>query len=250
MLLKKCKPINSSLRFRFIVNKKLLNLKKFKKLCFKKKNNSGRNNFGHITVRHKGNGLFNLRRSVNFFRLNKTNGTFISYDIDKKYTSFLGLIKYENGIINYTLAPNDAVINQLIKTTFITKKINIGFNSPIGWMKSGTLIFNLENKPNFGGQLIRAAGTYGRILNHYDENVSIKLPSKQIKYMSPYCIATIGRTSNIFHFLKILGKAGISRFFNIRPTVRGETMNPIDHPNGGRTRGGKPRRNPWGKIIK
>lgn len=111
-------------------------------------------------------------------------------------------------------------------------------------MKSGTLIFNLENKPNFGGQLIRAAGTYGRILNHYDENVSIKLPSKQIKYMSPYCIATIGRTSNIFHFLKILGKAGISRFFNIRPTVRGETMNPIDHPNGGRTRGGKPRRNP------
>lgn len=250
MLLKKCKPINSSLRFRYIVNKKLLNLKKFKNLCFKKKNNSGRNNFGHITVRHKGNGLFNLRRSVNFFRLNKTNGTFISYDIDKKYTSFLGLIKYENGTINYILAPNDVIINQLIKTTFITKKINIGFNSPIGWMKPGTLIFNLENKPNFGGQLIRAAGTYGRILNHYPENVSIKLPSKQIKYMSPYCIATIGRTSNIFHFLKILGKAGISRFFNIRPTVRGETMNPIDHPNGGRTRGGKPRRNPWGKIIK
>jgi large subunit ribosomal protein L2 len=27
-------------------------------------------------------------------------------------------------------------------------------------------------------------------------------------------------------------------------------MNPIDHPNGGRTRGGKPRKNPWGKIIK
>lgn len=132
MLLKKCKPINSSLRFRYIVNKKLLNLKKFKNLCFKKKNNSGRNNFGHITVRHKGNGLFNLRRSVNFFRLNKTNGTFISYDIDKKYTSFLGLIKYENGTINYILAPNDVIINQLIKTTFITKKINIGFNSPIG----------------------------------------------------------------------------------------------------------------------
>lgn len=250
MLLKKCKPLNSSLRFRYIVNKKALNLKKFKNLCFKKKNNSGRNNFGHITVRHKGGGLFSLKRSVDFFRINKDDSFFISYDIDKKFTCFLGLIKYKSGIISYILASNDVILNQLIKTTFITKKNSIGLNSPIGWMKPGTLIFNLESKPGVGGQLIRSAGTFGKIINQYEDRVSLKLPSKQIKHLSPFCMATIGRASNALHFLKILGKAGISRYLNIRPTVRGETMNPIDHPNGGRTRGGKPRRNPWGKIIK
>jgi len=111
-------------------------------------------------------------------------------------------------------------------------------------MKPGTLIFNLESKPGVGGQLIRSAGTFGKIINQYEDRVSLKLPSKQIKHLSPFCMATIGRASNALHFLKILGKAGISRYLNIRPTVRGETMNPIDHPNGGRTRGGKPRRNP------
>jgi large subunit ribosomal protein L2 len=73
--------------------------------------------------------------------------------------------------------------------------------------------------------------------------VLIKLPSKKKLHFSNYCLATIGRSSNILHFIKVLGKAGLSRKYNIRPIVRGETMNPIDHPNGGRTRGGKPRKN-------
>ena len=132
MLLKKCKPINPSLRFRTIIDKKSLNLIKFKRLFFKKKNNSGRNSFGQITVRHKGSGLFNLRRSVDFFRLNTEDGFFISYDIDKKFTSFLGLIKYKSGIINYILAPNNLVEFSKIKTTFFTKKTDIGFTSAIG----------------------------------------------------------------------------------------------------------------------
>ena len=132
MLLKKCKPINPSLRFRSIIDKKSLNLLKFKRLCFKKKNNSGRNNFGHITVRHKGSGLFNLRRRVDFFRLNTEDSFFISYDIDKKFSSFLGLIKYKSGLINYILAPNNLVEYSTLRTTFFTKKTDIGFTSPIG----------------------------------------------------------------------------------------------------------------------
>jgi len=250
VLLKNCKPINPSLRFRSIINKKSLNLIKFKRLFFKKKNNSGRNNFGHITVRHKGSGLFNLRRSVDFFRLNTEDSFFISYDIDKKFSSFLGLIKYKSGLISYILAPNNLTEFLKLKTTFFTKKTDLGFVSPIGWMQPGSLIFNLESKPNSGGKLIRAAGTFGRIINNNNNRILVKLPSKKNIYFSKFCLATIGRASNILHFLKILGKAGISRYLNIRPTVRGETMNPIDHPNGGRTRGGKPRRNPWGKIIK
>lgn len=252
MILKKYKPLNSSLRFRVNINKKTLNLRKFKRLVFKKKNNSGRNNFGQITVRHKGGGLFNLRRYVDFFRLQKVEGNFIGYDIDKKYSTFLALIKYKNGSIVYNLAANDLIINQRVTTIFDINIQQKGITKPLGWIKNGLNIFNLELKPLSGGKLIRSAGTFGKILglSKNTGDILIKLPSKKRVLFSKYCLATIGRSSNVLNFLKVLGKAGISRFYNIRPSVRGETMNPIDHPNGGRTRGGKPRKNPWGRIIK
>jgi large subunit ribosomal protein L2 len=132
MFLKKYKPLNSSLRFRVNINKKSLNLQKFKRLFFKKKNNSGRNSFGHITVRHKGGGLFNLRRYVDFFRLKKTEGNFITYDIDKKYTSFLALIKYNDGSVAYNLASDDLKKNQRISTLFDTKINFPGITKPLG----------------------------------------------------------------------------------------------------------------------
>ena len=46
------------------------------------------------------------------------------------------------------------------------------------------------------------------------------------------------------------GKAGRTRWKGTRPTVRSIAMNPIDHPNGGRTKGGKHWATPWGKPTK
>jgi large subunit ribosomal protein L2 len=127
MFLKIFTPKNPSLRFRININKKELNLKKFKKLFFFKKNNSGRNNLGKITVRHKGSGLFNFRRKVDIYRDYANNqNKFIGYDIDKKYSCFLGLIKYHNGCINYILAPYNLKLNQTINHTFDS------FNSRVG----------------------------------------------------------------------------------------------------------------------
>ena len=52
-------------------------------------------------------------------------------------------------------------------------------------------------------------------------------------------------------FLTKLGKAGRSRWFNKRPTVRGVAMNPVDHPHGGGEgkKSGKGQ-TPWGKTVK
>lgn len=251
MFLKFFLPKTSGIRFKIIVDKKSLNLIKFKKLFFKKKNNSGRNNTGQITVRHKGSGIFNFRRKIDFFKINMDNkNKFISYDIDKKYSIFLGLIKYENGSINYILAPNDLKKYQSIYTSFNLPDNSFGCSAPLGWIKNNTVIYNIESKPNCGGRYSRSAGTFSRVIFHTEKSVLVKLPSKKLKFFSKYSLASIGRSSNLLHFLKKFGKAGAVRYLNIRPTVRGETMNPIDHPNGGRTRGGKPRKNPWGKIIK
>lgn len=251
MPFKKFTPKTSSIRFKVIINKHFLKLNKFKKLFFKKKkNNSGRNNSGQITVRHKGSGKFNFKRKIDIFREYNCPGNFINYDLDKKHTGFLSLIKYINGSFSYILAPNELIFNQSIGVNFINIGKSIGNACPIGWLKNGVVIYNLENNPRCGTKYIKSAGTFGKIIHHTKNNVLIKLPSKNLKYFSKYCFASIGRVSNILHFMSVLGKAGASRLKNIRPTVRGETMNPIDHPMGGRTRGGKPTKNPWGKIVK
>jgi len=79
---------------------------------------------------------------------------------------------------------------------------------------------------------------------------NIKLPSNFILNTSFFESATIGRTSNTFHNKIIYGKAGKNRYRGIRPSVRGIAMNPVDHPHGGRTNGGRPSTTPWGLPTK
>ena len=64
------------------------------------------------------------------------------------------------------------------------------------------------------------------------------------------CMATVGAVSNPDNGNQNFGKAGRTRWKGTRPTVRGITMNPVDHPNGGRTNGGKHWATPWGIPTK
>ncbi|MDE4940601.1 50S ribosomal protein L2, partial [Francisella tularensis subsp. holarctica] len=69
----------------------------------------------------------------------------------------------------------------------------------------------------------------------------IRLRSGEKRRVHLDCRAVIGVVSNSEHNLKSLGKAGAKRWRGIRPTVRVEAMNPVDHPHGGgegRTSGG------------
>lgn len=70
------------------------------------------------------------------------------------------------------------------------------------------------------------------------------------RLLSLNCKATIGAVSNPQNKNRVLGKAGHSRHLGIRPTVRGVAMNPIDHPHGGSTSGGRPSVSPWGLPTK
>ena len=63
-------------------------------------------------------------------------------------------------------------------------------------------------------------------------------------------MATVGAVSNPDHMNAVTGKAGRTRWMGKRPTVRSIAMNPVDHPNGGRTKGGKHWATPWGKPTK
>ncbi|XP_033145015.1 60S ribosomal protein L2, mitochondrial isoform X1 [Brassica rapa] len=110
----------------------------------------------------------------------------------------------------------------------------IGSSMPLGMMRIGTIIHNIEMNPGQGAKLVRAAGTNAKILKEpASGKCLIKLPSGDTRWINARCRATIGTVSNPSHGVKKLYKAGQSRWLGIRPKVRGVAMNPCDHPHGG-----------------
>ena len=93
-------------------------------------------------------------------------------------------------------------------------------------------------------------GLFCQIVQKQVNSCKIRLPSGLIISVDNKSLATVGSISNSQHNLIKIGKAGRNRLRGIRPTVRGIAMNPVDHPHGGRTNGGRPSVTPWGKPTK
>ena len=91
----------------------------------------------------------------------------------------------------------------------------------------------MELFPGKGGQLARSAGLGVQVLANEEGYTHLKLASGEIRKVLWDSYASIGRASNLEHNLKVIGKAGRSRWLGVRPTVRGTVMNPCDHPYGG-----------------
>lgn len=222
---------------------------------------SGRNNRGKITVYHKGGGNKNLYRFIDYKRIN-VKGKVIDIQYDPNRSANIALMY--NSISNkffYILAPKDVNKNDILlsynyKDINITKKIKNGYSMSLYDIPLNTYIHNIELHLGKGGSLVKTAGNYGIIIKK-DENINgfadIKFKNKRIKKISLKCKATIGTLSNENFNLKKYKKAGKKRNLNIRPTVRGVAMNPIDHPHGGgegKTSGGRVSVTPWGIITK
>lgn len=80
--------------------------------------------------------------------------------------------------------------------------------------------------------------------------LKIMLPSGLVKFFSPKTLCLVG--SNPFPEKKLFkpGKAGVQAILGDKPKVRGVAKNPVDHPNGGRTKSCSPEKSPWGWIAK
>jgi len=118
----------------------------------------------------------------------------------------------------------------------------------------GTLIYDLARDPLHPQRStrVKTAGSSARVLRHEDQRqrTRIRLPSGEERRVPESAYATIGQVAAKDHRLESIGKAGTRRRCGIRPTVRGCAMNPIDHPHGGRTKGGRHDVTPWAKIAK
>ena len=121
---------------------------------------------------------------------------------------------------------------------------------PLANMPVGTIVHNVEIKPGKGGQIARSAGTYAQIVGRDQDYVILRLNSGEQRLVHGRCMATVGAVSNPDHMNTTIGKAGRKRWQGRMPHNRGITMNPVDHPHGGRTTGGRHPVTPWGKPTK
>jgi large subunit ribosomal protein L2 len=252
MLFKTIKPTTPSQRHLITLNKKHLNKKPIlKNKILGKKNSSGRNNSGKITVRHKGGGVKQLYRTINFRRTNDSSGIVCSIEYDPNRNSFISSVfDFISRQFFYIITPQNIKIGDIVKSGLEIEP-SLGSSLPVSEIPTGIPIHNISPKLSKEAQISRSAGTFSMIKEKTEKSILIQLSSGEQRFLSPKCFATVGEVSNELYFLTQSGKAGHSRWLNKRPSVRGVAMNPIDHPHGG-GEGKKSGRSktPWGKINK
>lgn len=222
-----------------------------KSLVVSLKKNSGRNNQGKITVRHRGGG-HKIKYRVIDFKRNKDNipAKVVAIEYDPNRSANIALLAYVDGEKRYILAPNGLKVGDKLMSG-AEAEVKVGNALPLSKVPVGSNVHNIEMKPGKGGQLVRSAGNVAQLMAKEGKYATLRLPSGEMRLIPIDCRATIGQVGNIDHELITIGKAGRKRHMGIRPTVRGSVMNPNDHPHGGgegRTSIGRPSpMTPWGK---
>lgn len=254
MAIKVSKPKTAGQRhYKSIDYSGLSKVSPFKPFLKEKKKTGGRNNFGRITMRHKGGGVKKLYRLVEFgqaFLNQKVKVETIEYDPNR--TCFISRVVFANGARVYILTAQGVKVGDFLEVAEKTE-IRPGNRMMLKNIPVGTEVHNVELRPGQKGRMVRSAGSFAVVMAHEGKYANLKMPSGEIRRVSSDCFASIGQVSNSEHRLVSLGKAGRSRKKGIRPTVRGKVMNPRDHPYGGgegkTTRGTKRPKDKWGNIT-
>ena len=215
------------------------------------KKKSGRNNYGRITVRHRGGANRRKYRVIDFKRSKvDVPAEVVSLEYDPNRSAHIALIKYEDGVKSYILAPAGLKVGDKVMAG-PDADIKPGNALPLVNIPTGTVIHNVELYPGRGGQLARAAGNAAQLMAKEGEYALLRLPSGELRKVPANCMATVGQVGNLDHENVKIGNAGRKRHMGWRPTVRGSVMNPNDHPHGGgegKSPIGRPGPvTPWGK---
>lgn len=216
-----------------------------------RKQHSGRNANGRVTVRHRGGGARRQIRLVDFKR-DKIGipAKVAAIEYDPNRTARLALLFYVDGEKRYIIAPIGVKVGDKLLSG-PKAEIRPGNNLPLANIPVGTTVHAIELHPGKGAQLVRSAGTSAQLLAKEGKYAHIRMPSGEVRLVLLECTATIGQVGNVEHSNIKLGKAGRKRHMGRRPEVRGTAMSPRDHPHGGgegRTGIGMPGpKTPWGK---
>ncbi|KAK5651763.1 hypothetical protein OQA88_11725 [Cercophora sp. LCS_1] len=288
-LLRTYKPRTPGLRhLKRPINDHLWKGRPYLPLTFPKKGMSkgGRNNTGRITVRHRGGGAKRRIRTVDFERWTPGPHLVERIEYDPGRSAHIALLTEQaSGKKSYIVAADGMRAGDVVESyrsgipqdlldsmggvvdpgVLAAKTCWRGNCLPVHMIPVGTTVFNVGSRPKGGAVFCRSAGTHATIISKEEETredgtkvmtgkfVTVQLQSGEIRRVSKDACATIGVASNIHHQYRQLGKAGRSRWLNIRPTVRGVAMNAFEHPHGGgrgKSKGNRHPVSPWGRPAK
>jgi large subunit ribosomal protein L2 len=223
-----------------------------KSLTEGRKERAGRDSNGRISVRHKGGGHKRLYRAIDFKR-DKIGipGKVASIEYDPNRSANIALVNYTDGEKRYIIAPKGLAVNAQV-VSGPNAPIEAGNALPLENIPLGFTVHNVELTLGKGGQIVRSAGGGALVAAKEGDYVTLKLPSGEMRMIFKKCYATIGAVGNEDHMNVQIGKAGRKRWMGVRPSVRGMSMNPVDHPHGGgegRSKGIHPV-TPWGQPTK
>jgi large subunit ribosomal protein L2 len=236
------------------------NLLNLKFLAVTKAQKAGRSRSGLQSFFHKGGGVKQKWRIVDYFRVLKNIPAVvkkISYDPSR--SAPLALLAYKNEILSYIIAPKNLAVGQIIYSCDEVSLGNIHHFQPgsahyLQKFPIGTFLHNISLSFNSlkGAQFVRSSGACAQVLRKSSQFVVLRLKSGEHRRFFGLTVATLGIPDTLPSSLRSR-KAGTSRKRGIRPTVRGCAMNPIDHPQGGgaaKSSGKRGAFSPWGKFSK
>ena len=233
-------------------NSEITTKKPLKSLISSKKQKSGRNNTGRITVRHRGGGVKRHYRLVNHNLAPGINAVVEEIEYDPNRSARIARIKDQFGLYHYILADTSMKKGKKIESG---KEASIESSNrmPLSKIPIGSQIYAIEIYPGKGAQMVRSAGAKAQLMAKEDDYALVRLPSGEVRRFRIETTAAIGVVGNLQHQNIKVGSAGRKRRKGIRPTVRGVVMNAVDHPHGGGDGGrhgtGKPPQTPWGQLT-
>ena len=248
------KPTSPARRYMtLLTNEEITKKTPEKSLLTPKRRTNGRNSYGRITVRHRGGGHKRMLREVDF-RREKLGipAKVVGIEYDPGRSARIALLQYRDGEKRYIIAPLGLRVGDSVMSG-PQADILPGNALPVRNIPVGTTVHCIELSPGKGAQLARSAGSAVQLLAREGIYAQVRLRSGEIRKVHVDCRAVIGEVGNEEHNLRSIGKAGANRWRGIRPTVRGISMNPVDHPMGGRGNGGGGRHHPmspWGTPAK
>jgi large subunit ribosomal protein L2 len=254
MAIKTYKPTSAGRRFQTALDHQEVTADRpYRPLTGKLTKSGGRNNLGRVTAWHRGGGHKQRYRIIDFKR-NKDGirARVASIEYDPNRTAYIALLHYSDGEKRYIIAPDTLKVGDSVMSG-IGADIKPGCSLRIKDIPLGTLIHNIEIRPDEGGRMARSAGSYAQLVAKEGAHATLRLPSGEMRMIPQTCRATVGQVSNKENENVSYGKAGRKRWLGRRPHVRGVAMNPVDHPHGGgegKTSGGRHPVTPWGIPTK
>jgi len=210
--------------------------------------NKGGRSKGTITSPRRKNNSRRIARFINYNQIERNISIIIDTNLRRNTgsTVLMNLASDVFGALFFIPAASQVKKGDFLLTGFGNPK-NIGDIDKLRHHVNGSLISNITLRPNHNPIFIRSAGTSGVLIRRKNYYSLVKLRSGEYRYIFSVNYATLGSLGNKDNYLQHYKNAG-SSLYNRRPRNRPSARNPVDHPLGGRTRGGYPSVDIKGKL--